>query len=135
MMVLDTSVLIAILTEDKDALRYAAAISSADTSLISAASVVEAGIFMGKRHGPGGERRVSALLQEAGCRIEAVTAYHAQLAIEAYAVYGEGQGKAALNYGDCFSYALAKATGLPLLFKGGGFAETDIQPANASIPL
>ena len=83
---------------------------------------------MFNRHGPGGARKFDALIREAGFQIESVTAQHAQLALQAYASYGKGQkNAAALNYGDCFSYALAKATGLPLLFKGRDFSETDIQ--------
>jgi ribonuclease VapC len=59
-----------------------------------------------------------------------VSLQHAQLAIAAYAEYGKGLNKrGALNYGDCLSYALAKATGLPLLFKGDDFSQTDVQPA------
>jgi len=132
MIVVDASALIAILDLEDDASRYAEAISEADAPLISAATLVEAGIVMLNRHGARGLRKVTALIQEAGCQIEDVTAQQAQLALEAYALYGKGQKhKAKLNYGDCFSYALAKATGLPLLFKGNDFAGTDIQPALA----
>ena len=105
-MVVDASALIAILEDEDDVARYAEAIAAADA------------------------RKVTALLQEAGCQVENVTARQAQLALDAYAIYGKGQkGKAGLNYGDCFSYALAKATGLPLLFKGNDFSRTDLPPA------
>ncbi len=128
MIVVDASALIAILDEERDAARYAEAIAEADPPLVSAATVVEAGIVMFNRHGAGGARKFNALIQEAGLQIESVTAQHAQLALQAYASYGKGQkNAAALNYGDCFSYALAKATGLPLLFKGRDFSETDIR--------
>jgi ribonuclease VapC len=130
MIVVDTSALLAILEEEQDAVVYATAIADADSPLISAASVVEVGIVMLNRHGSRGLGRVSRLIQEAGFRVESVTAQHAQQALEAYAAYGKGQkSKAGLNYGDCFSYALAKVTGLPLLFKGGDFSETDIPAA------
>jgi ribonuclease VapC len=130
MIVVDASALIAILDEERDAARYAEAIAEADPPLVSAATVVEAGIVMFNRHGVGGSRKFNALIQEAGFQIESVTAQHAQLALQAYASYGKGQkNKAGLNYGDCFSYALAKATGLPLLFKGRDFTETDIRSA------
>ena len=130
MIVVDASALIAILDGEDDAARYAEAIAEADAPLISAGTLIEAGIVMLNRHGAKGARKVMVLLQEAGCQVENVTAHHAQLALEAYAMYGKGQkGKAGLNYGDCFSYALAKATGLPLLFKGNDFPKTDIQPA------
>jgi ribonuclease VapC len=128
MIVVDASALIAILDEERDAARYAEAIAEADPPLISAATVVEAGIVMFNRHGLAGARKFNALIQEAGFQIESVTAQHAQLALQAYASYGKGQENAAgLNYGDCFSYALAKATELPLLFKGRDFSETDIR--------
>jgi len=69
----------------------------------------------------------AATLIEAEIEVEAVTPRHAQIAIDAFANYGKcRQHKAALNYGDCFVYALAKTTGLPLLFKGNDFSHTDL---------
>ena len=130
MIVVDASALIAILDEEDDAARYAEALAEADSPLVSAATLVETGIVMLNRHGPKGVQKMTALLQEGACQVESVTEQHAQLALYAYATYGKGQkGKAGLNYGDCFSYALAKATGLPLLFKGNDFPRTDIEPA------
>jgi len=130
MIVVDTSALIAILQDETDAGRFAAAIAAADRALISAATVAEAGIVMLSRHGPRGADKVRALIQEGRLQVESVTEEHAELAVEAYGSYGKGQaGKASLNYGDCFSYALAKATGLPLLYKGGDFSETDLEAA------
>lgn len=129
MMVVDTSALIAILEEENDAGRYAEAIADADGPLISAATLIEVGIVMVNRHGPKAARKVHALILEAGIEVESVTAEHAQIAVDAFATYGKGQKhKAGLNYGDCFPYALAKATGLPLLFKGNDFSKTDIPP-------
>lgn len=130
MMVVDTSALLAILEEEPDAAVYAKAIAEADPPLISPASLVEVGIVMLNRHGSRALRKVNRLIQEAGFQVESVTAEHAQQAVEAYASYGKGQkSKAGLNYGDCFSYALAKVTGLPLLFKGKDFSETDVLSA------
>lgn len=130
MIVVDTSALLAILEEEQDAAVYAEAIAEADPPVISAASVVEVGIVMLNRHGSRALARVNRLIQEARFRVESVTAQHAHQALEAYAAYGKGQkSKAGLNYGDCFSYALAKVTGLPLLFKGRDFSETDIPAA------
>ena len=60
-----------------------------------------------------------------------MTEEHAELAMDVYDNYGEGRGrKVKLNLGDCFSYALAKATGLPLLFKGNDFTHTDVVAAS-----
>jgi len=130
MIVVDTSALLAILEEEQDAALYAKAIADADPPLISAASLVEVGIVMLNRHGPRALTRVNRLMQEAGFQVESVTAQQAHQGLEAYARYGKGQkSKAGLNYGDCFSYALAKITGVPLLFKGRNFSETDITPA------
>ena len=129
MIVVDTSAILAILEDEADALRYAAAIAEADPPLISAATLVEVGIVMLNRRGAKAARMVDDFVQEAGFQVESVTAQHAQLAREAYAAYGKGQKSAGLNYGDCFSYALAKASGLPLLFKGRDFSRTDIEAA------
>lgn len=129
MIVVDASALIAILGAEEDAETFAVAIAEANSPLISAATLVETGIVMLNRGGAKAVRRVNLFLQEAGFQVESVTSWHAQLALEAYALYGKGQKNAAgLNYGDCFSYALAKATGFPLLFKGRDFLRTDIQP-------
>jgi ribonuclease VapC len=129
MIVVDTSALIAILDKEPDAALYAETIAEADPPLISAATLLELNIVMINRHGVKAARMVDRLIQEARFQIESFTVQHAELAREAYARYGKGQQTAALNYGDCFSYALAKATGLPLLFKGRDFSKTDIIPA------
>ena len=127
---MDTSALIAILLDEADAGRFATAIAAADSALISAATVAETGIVMLSRHGPRGADKVRTLMQEGRLQVESVTEEHAELAVEAYGRFGKGQtGKANLNYGDCFSYALAKATGLPLLFKGRDFSRTDVEAA------
>jgi ribonuclease VapC len=128
MIVVDTSALIAILDKEPDAALYAEAIAEADPPLITAATLLELNIVMINRHGVKAARMVDRLIQEARFQVESFTVQHAELAREAYARYGKGQQTAALNYGDCFSYALAKATGLPLLFKGRDLSETDIIP-------
>ena len=117
-----------ILDKEPDAALYAEAIAEADPPLISAATLLEVNIVMLNRHGARAARMVDRLVQEAGFQVESFTAQHAELAREAYARSGKGQRAAGLNYGDCFSYALAKATGLPLLFKGQDFSKTDIMP-------
>lgn len=129
MIVVDTSALIAILDREPDAALYAEAIAEADAPLISAATLLELHIVMLNRHGGRAAQLVDRLIQDAGFQIEHFTAQHLELAREAYARYGKGRNSAGLNYGDCFSYALAKATGLPLLFKGEDFSKTDLVPA------
>jgi ribonuclease VapC len=125
--VVDASALLAIFEEEDDAAIYSRAIADADSPLISTASVVEVGIVILGRHGSKAVERANRFIREAGFQLESVTAEHARLAIEAYKVYGKGRKtKAGLNFGDCFSYALAKATGAPLLFKGHDVSATDI---------
>ena len=126
MIVVDTSALIAILDKESDAALYAEAIADADAPLISSATLLEVNIVMLNRHGARAARMVDRLIQEAGFQVESFTVQHAELAREAYARYGKGRQTAGLNFGDCFSYALAKATGLPLLFKGQDFSKTDV---------
>ena len=132
MIVVDTSALIAILGREPDAALYAEAIAEADSPLISAATLLELHIVMLNRHGGRAGQLVDRLIQDAGFQIEHFTAQHLELAREAYARYGKGRNSAGLNYGDCFSYALAKATGLPLLFKGSDFSKTDLVAALAN---
>ncbi len=129
MIVVDSSALIAILDKEPDAALYAEAIAEADTPLISAATLLELHIVMLNRHGARAAQIVDRLIQNAALQIEDFTAQHVALAREAYDRYGKGRNVAGLNYGDCFSYALAKATGLPLLFKGQDFSKTDLVAA------
>jgi ribonuclease VapC len=126
MIVVDSSALIAILDKEPDAALYAEAIAEADTPLIAAATLLELHIVMLNRHGARAAQIVDRLIQNAAFQIEDFTAQHVELAREAYDRYGKGRNAAGLNYGDCFSYALAKATGLPLLFKGQDFSKTDL---------
>jgi len=125
-MVIDTSVLIALLNAEAESARLAAAIETDASRLISAATVVEAGLVIESRYGPVGGRELDLLMAKAGLSIQAVTAEQAEMAREAWRRFGKGRHAAGLNFGDCFSYALAKATGEPLLFKGDDFTRTDI---------
>lgn len=129
-MVVDTSALIAILNAEPEARTFAAALAGASVCRISAASFVEAGLVA--RRDPTGAWRqaVEQLVADYAIRIEPVTERQARAALDAYDRFGKGTGHpAGLNYGDCFSYALASGTGEPLLFKGDDFAATDVVPA------
>ncbi len=128
-MVIDTSALVAILFNEQEAVPFLSRMAAADVCRLSAASV-ELGIVL--RRDPTGRRRLAfdELLHTFSVRIEPVTEEQARLAIDAYDRFGKGTGHAAgLNFGDCFSYALAKAVSEPLLFKGNDFAQTDIEAA------
>jgi ribonuclease VapC len=124
--VIDTSVLIALLGMEAEAARLAAAIEADATRLFSAASLVEAAIVIESRYGPDGGRELDLLVAKAGLSVEPVTAQQAEIAREAWRRFGKGRHPASLNLGDCFSYALARVTGEPLLFKGTDFPQTDV---------
>jgi ribonuclease VapC len=126
-MIIDTSALLAILFDEPDGTLLLRLAVEAPTRLMSAANVVEAWIVADRHANPAKARALDELIETIGIDIEPVTAAQARIAREAYKTYGRGNHPASLNYGDCFAYALAKATGQPLLFKGEDFARTDIQ--------
>ncbi len=131
-MIVDTSALIAILRDEPESMSYAKAIANATVRRISAANYVETAAVIDASRDPIASRQFDDLLQEARFVIEPVTEAQARIAREAYRDFGRGSGHPArLNLGDCFAYALAKATNEPLLFKGDDFTQTDIASALA----
>lgn len=128
-MIADTSALLAILFEEKDAEEIVARMASHPSRRISAATLLEAGIRADGHANPNKGPALDAMLGEMQFKVEPVTAEQARLAREAYRRFGKGNHPAALNFGDCFSYALSKSTGEPLLFKGNDFSRTDIASA------
>jgi ribonuclease VapC len=128
-MIIDTSAIIAILFEEDDAISYAKAITEADSCRISAATFVETAIVVEAQTRNNGGRQLDAFIRRAGIVIEPVTEEQAHIARQAFIDFGKGRHAAGLNYGDCFSYALSKASREPLLFKGKDFAKTDLSPA------
>lgn len=132
-MIIDTSALVAILHAEGDALKFAEAIEKASARRMSAVTFAETSIVIDAGRDPIASRRVDDLIRAARITIEPVTEAHAKLAREAYRDFGKGSGhRAGLNFGDCFSYALSKATGEELLFKGRDFSHTDVTPARVS---
>ncbi|MBZ5594910.1 MAG: type II toxin-antitoxin system VapC family toxin [Acidobacteriia bacterium] len=127
-MVIDTSAVLAIFLDEPDAPLFELAIESDSTRLISAASVLEAAIVLGTRFGDTGERELDLFLHKAKVQTVAVTEEQVEVGRLAYRTYGRGRHPAGLNFGDCFSYALSKSVGQPLLFKGADFAQTDVEP-------
>ncbi len=125
-MIVDTSALLAVLFGEKDAENYARAISEADVCRISAATFVEVSVVVESQTGDAGSRQWDSFLRAAGISIEPVTEEHAYAARQAWSDFGKGRHPAGLNFGDCFSYALAKVSGEPLLFKGQDFRRTGI---------
>ena len=128
-MIVDTSALLAILFGEPDAGRYEEALASAVHPRMSAVALLEAAMVIESRGGAKAGQELDALLEKAAIELVPVTAEQADAARDAWRRFGKGNHPAGLNFGDCFAYALAKATGEPLLFKGGDFARTDIKAA------
>jgi ribonuclease VapC len=128
-MIIDTSAIIAVLFNEDDAEVYAQLITQSDSRRMSAATFVETAIVVETQTKTSGSRQLDAFLRRADIAIEPVTEEHAHLARQAFIDFGKGRHAAGLNYGDCFSYALAKATGEPLLYKGKDFSKTDLVAA------
>ncbi len=124
--VLDTSAVLALLQDEKEAERILAALVDAEVRRISAATVVEAGIVLQARYDDHGERELDLFLERAEVEVIPFSEEHAQLARQAFRRFGKGRHPAALNLGDCFAYALAVALDQPLLFVGTDFPATDV---------
>jgi len=125
-MIVDTSALAAIFFAEPEAEFYTQLIHDADQCRISAANFVELSIVIEGQIGADAGRQCDTFLRRAGILVEPVTLEQAHLARQAFLDFGKGRHPAGLNFGDCFAYALAKATAEPLLFKGEDFKQTDI---------
>lgn len=129
-MILDSSALVAILRDEPEAAQFAAAIAAAPRVAMSAASYLETAIVIDRGRDPAQSRKFDAFLTANAIAVEPFTPAQAKLAREAYRDFGKGSGhKAALNFGDCFSYALAADSRLPLLYKGEDFAHAGLARA------
>jgi ribonuclease VapC len=128
-MILDSSAIIAILANEPDREVYIKAIGHARSCRISAGSSIELGIVIEGQYGMDVARQCEALFRRIGVVVEPVTVEQAYLACQAFHDFGKGRHPACLNFGDCFAYALAKAAGEPLLFKGEDFRKTDVAAA------
>ena len=125
-MVIDTSAIIAILLSEPERDRFIRLIGSSRARLFSAASMVEASLVIESRKGQAGRSDLDFFVRDGGLEIVPVTEAQAQIARTAFRLFGKGRHSARLNFGDCFSYALAKASNEPLLFKGQEFSQTDL---------
>jgi ribonuclease VapC len=127
MIVVDTSAIIAIIQAEPECATFLDHFRRADRALMSAVSMLEAGMVLRARRGPAGIAVLVDLIEAMAIEVVAFGAALADGALQAFAVYGKGQHpQARLNLGDCATYALAKAMSAPLLFKGNDFAATDI---------
>lgn len=122
----DTSAVVAILFDEDGSADLISALSTSDARLISAATLVELGIVVEARLGPAGIDVVSRFMRDSAVDIVAVDGDTAERALSCWRRFGKGHHRVALNYGDCFSYALAEVTGFPLLCTGNDFAATDL---------
>jgi ribonuclease VapC len=130
-MVIDTSAIIEIFIDGPQAAHVKAAWRSArGRRFMSAATLLEAHIVVRRRLATAADRSrqlLDKMIQDYGVAVEAVQESHARIAVEAFHKFGKGAGGGALNFGDCFAYALAKQRNDGLLFIGSDFARTDIK--------
>jgi len=128
--IVDTSVVIAILQNEPEAQRFSDALGQDNDCRMSAATYLEAAIVVDGVRDPILSRRLDELIHDSDIMIEPFNQVQARIAREAYRDFGKGSGHAAqLNFGDCFAYALAVESGQPLLFKGNDFSKTDVASA------
>jgi ribonuclease VapC len=134
--VVDASAIVAILLDEPEAEEFMRMLLEAEETVISAATWFEAAmVWEGRQKNAAQSALFDELIDELGLAIVPLASEHARIAREAFRRYGKGRGRgqagkhAKLNFGDCFSYALAKALDAPLLFKGGDFALTDVKQA------
>jgi ribonuclease VapC len=125
-MVLDTSAILAILQDEPERRKFNEAIEAAETRSLSTASFVECSMILESRYGADGIRDLDLFIAKAQVSLVPVDEEQADLARRAFRQYGKGRHPASLNFGDCFSYALARALDEPLLFKGNDFPLTDV---------
>jgi ribonuclease VapC len=128
-MVIDTSALMAILLSESEESRFRELLSAHADVRMSAASYMEAAMIVDRRLDAIHRALLDQTIDDFGIRIEPVTSEQAKLARRAFQEYGKGVHPAGLNFGDCFSYALAKERSESLLFKGNDFTKTDLEPA------
>ncbi len=126
-MVIDTSALLAIFLAESERKRFLDLIVEAPRRLISAANVLETGIVLEARRGESAGREFDLFVVRANLDVISVDAEQIEIARSAWRKYGKGRHPAALNFGDCFAYALAKSSGELLLAKGADFVRTDVE--------
>ncbi len=125
--VVDTSAVMAILSDEPPAADLIGALGDANARVMSAATLVELGIVMEARLGPAGALAVERFLRDGEVTIVAVDRRQVDAALDGWRRFGKGRHRAALNLGDCFTYALAADRGLPVLCTGNDFRQTDLK--------
>ena len=133
-LVVDTSAILALALDEPTAHAIQTVLESADAPVISAATVVELHIVATARFGPAGAEAANTILDAANVVTMPVDAIQAALATSAWDRFGRGNHAARLNYGDCFSYALARHLDVPLLCVGEDFSRTDLDLVDLTVP-
>lgn len=126
-MVIDTSAVLAIFFAEPERKQFLDLILQSGRRLISAASVLESGIVLESRRGESAGREFDLFIVRTNLEVVPVDAEQIEAARSAWRRYGKGRHPAALNFGDCFTYALAKNSGEQVLAKGDDFARTDLE--------
>jgi ribonuclease VapC len=127
--IVDTSAVLAIVFAEEGYETLVVALSEAASAGIAAPNVAEAGIVLRARLGNKAPGLIERFLQELRIEVIPFDEAHVAVAVEAFWRYGKGRHRAALNFGDCMSYAVAKLADAPLLYVGDNFSHTDIAPA------
>lgn len=125
-MIVDASAVVAILREEPDAEWLLDRLDEADTVRIGSPTLVEAGLVLAGRLGLMGRTLLARFVQESGMDVVPLSEEHASVAVDAFVRFGKGRHPAALNFGDCLSYAVSRVAGEPLLCIGNDFAQTDL---------
>jgi ribonuclease VapC len=124
--VIDTSALLAILLDEPERGQFLQLLSGSETRLLSAANALETAIVVESRRGEAAGRELDLFLHRTKIEIVAVDAEQYSIARFAWRKFGKGRHPAALNFGDCFAYALTKTASEPLLAKSEDFRRTDL---------
>ena len=128
-MVLDSSAIVAIHLKEPGFERLVDAVEQADLIVVGAPTLLEAAVVLSARLGKDARPLLRTFLRRIGAEVVPFNEEHVDAGTTAFLRFGRGRHPAALNFGDCMSYAIASVAGLPLLFTGGDFAQTDIAPA------
>ena len=125
-MILDSSAIVAILLREPEHETLLDRLATTDTPAIGAATLTECGIVLSARLGAQGKTLLERFVQQAELTIIPFGPEHHSCAVDAYLRYGKGRHPAALNFGDCLTYATAHLAAAPLLCRGNDFAQTDL---------
>jgi ribonuclease VapC len=128
-MIVDASALLAIFLKEPEGSVFETMLCSSEGASISPVNCLEVSMRLDGIWGDAAVGKLDALLDAFEISVDPVDRVQFSLAQDAFRRFGKGRHKAALNLGDCFAYALAKSKGMPLLFKGNDFAQTDLESA------